>query len=181
MLIKEKVIHNGAKGFTLVELMVVIAVVVAIATIAGFSFNTMVARTRADQKANNVFGLILSSRAKAMGQTRTFVVEIYTDRVTVLRELTPGAGYDPITGLNTANFEQINEYEFTPLVLTDFQINNTSSTTSPPHTIIFISNGQAIVDGLYPQDVGSVDIELSNQNSEYHIVLYPYTGRLIIR
>lgn len=56
---------QGSPGFTLVELMVVVAIVAIIAAIAVPSFNDFVAKNRVKGAAEEIYGLILQAKSEA--------------------------------------------------------------------------------------------------------------------
>lgn len=60
-----RITGSADKGFTLVELMVVVAIVAIIAAIAVPSFNDFVAKNRVKGAAEEIYGLILQAKSEA--------------------------------------------------------------------------------------------------------------------
>ena len=64
------------KGFTLIELMVTIAVLAIIAMMAAPSFGDMLVRQNLKKSTNELIGLLNQTRAKAVLERRSIVVDL---------------------------------------------------------------------------------------------------------
>lgn len=67
-------VHRHGKGFTLIEMMVVVAIVAILAALAAPSFNDYIAKNRVKGAAEEIYGLIL--QAKSEGPIRDADISI---------------------------------------------------------------------------------------------------------
>lgn len=76
------------RGFTLIELMVTIAVLAIIVTMAAPSFGNMLAQQNLKKSTNELIGILNQARAKAALERRSVDVELSTNETDSLAENT---------------------------------------------------------------------------------------------
>ena len=183
------------KGFTLVELMVVLAVVGALAAVGGFSLRYLLSTTRAEQVMGQIFGMFTSARAKAMGQSRIYLVEVRRDRVTVYMETIPGS-YDVISmgqalsagSVNLADFTEEERFNFgvKGIELSSVSILKGVASTplAVPLFLAMLPNGRVMVNNMDPLSIQRIQfefVETSPPGRKHYILIFPYTGRILLR
>ena len=182
------------KGFTIVEMLVVIALIAIVGGMAGFSVTRLVNETREDQDLNNVFGMLLTTRAKAMGNNVTYIAVLNTNSLQTYSEAQPGS-LDIISlsqSLQNGTLPSVNlngeiNYQFKRMSLVRVEMTGSGGGSATaiaiPVYLGFLPNGKVMVNGANPLDVGNLHLIFrpSNTPIDRHIVIYPYTGRMIAK
>jgi type II secretion system protein H len=83
------------KGFSLVEMMVVVVVMAILATIAVPGFNNYMAQRRVSGAANQLFTDFMSARMQAIGQNNNVIVQLTSSTgYTIIRDLNGNGAVD---------------------------------------------------------------------------------------
>lgn len=76
----------GRKGFSLIELLVVIIIMGTLATIAGISANSMLQRYAIEGQIREMYADLMNVRARSMQRNRTHFVSLGTNSFTVYED-----------------------------------------------------------------------------------------------
>lgn len=141
-------------GFTLVEIMIVIAIVGIVALIAASNFRGMMDKYRVEDETKLMFADLMDARGRAMQRNRVFFVQITTDGYNTFEDTNPAPdGNSSLEGSDTRVASVTVKHPITTTGgLSDFRFNRngiasvtgsirftvTTSTTQPDYDCITV-------------------------------------------
>ena len=158
--------HNSPTGFTLTELMVVIAVIGVLATVGGVSFTKQLPHYRLKGDAGTIQRSFMTARTQATSSGVQFAIEFDLDanpQEYVLQRGNANSGSTVWTPL-------VYRKELSPTV-SIAQIDDGSAKTSGKVRIIFNPTGSSAIG----------DVRLGSSTRGYRVWLTPATGRVQVQ
>ena len=152
------------KGFTLTELLVIIAVIAIIASIGSASFNSQLPKYRLRGDARSLSSSLMLARMKATSSGLQYALEVDLDvnpPTYVLQQGNANSG-SSVWG------DQGASKQLSPTVTIAELQNDGGTHTSGTHRIVFNPNGSS----------GTGRIDLGTASRGYRILLTPATGRI---
>lgn len=147
-------------GFTLVEVMVAVAILAILATIAAPSFQGIIASSRVSATTNEILELIALAQSEARKRQLTVAISIDDTADAQTWTVTPSTDEDDVIGqltINAANPVEVN-HSFTNISFTpngrlgeatenkSVTITSTSSYSSKSSSILILGGGKIILD-----------------------------------
>jgi len=111
------------KGFTLVELLIIIGIIIALLSIAGYAYNAYMVRYNIEKEIKELYADLMTARMRALQENQQYLIQLTaTSYTTYIDEDEDGAVDDPgdtlvddlsksnlpyeITGANIITFDQ---------------------------------------------------------------------------
>lgn len=139
-------------GFTLLEIMIVIAIVGIVLTIAVSNFRGMMEKYRVEDETKQMFADLMDARGRAMQRNRVFFVQITADGYKTFEDTNPAPDGNNILleGSDTRVASVTVKHLITPGGLSDFRFNRNgiasatgsiwfTSTTQPDYDCITVN------------------------------------------
>jgi len=143
--------REGCGGFTLLEIMIVVAIVGIVLTIAVSNFRGMMEKYRVEDETKQMFAHLMDARGRAMQRNRVFHVQITSNGYKTFEDTNPAPDGDSnLTGSDTQVASVTVKHPITPTGgLSDFRFNRNgiasvtgsirfSSTTQPDYDCITV-------------------------------------------
>ena len=117
--------REGRGGFTLVEIMIAIAIVAIVLTIAVSNFQGMMEKYRVEDETKQMFADLMDARGRAMQRNRVFFVQITANGYKTFEDTTPPPdGNNSLEGSDTQVASVTVKHSITPTGgLSDFRFN----------------------------------------------------------